>query len=162
MRYGRWVSIVLAATAFLAARPAESAGKKRDNRCYGLRVDTEESRSTRRGRPASVVSANESRDLRLEVSLPESLSSLPVEVKLFTPRGRLYQVLQATADAESTSTAAKNRRRSNRETRTLAALVPLAGTQITTHALFGEWRAEVYLGDAAAPCARPLEFVIEP
>jgi hypothetical protein len=109
-----------------------------------------------------VVSASESRDLRVEVSLPESLSSLPVQVKLFTPRGRLYQVLQARADAESTSSAARNGRRSSRETRTLAALVPVAGTQITTHALFGEWRAEVYVGDATAPCARPLEFVIGP
>jgi len=84
---------------------------------------------------------------------------LPVHVKLFTPRGSLYQVLQAKADAESTSTAARRRGRS---ARALVALVPVAGTQITTYALFGEWRAEVYLDAADAPCTRTLEFVIEP
>ena len=162
MRSWRWAAIVLAATALDVARPAEpSADRKPANRCYGVRVDSADSRSNRRGR-TTVISATESRDLRLEVSLPEKLSSLPVHVKLFTPRGRLYQVLQATAGAESTSRAAKSRRRSARDARTLAALFPVAGTQITTFALFGEWRAEVYLDDDAAPCTRPLEFVIEP
>jgi hypothetical protein len=162
MKCWRWAAIVLAATALDGARPAEpSAARKKANRCYGVRVESADSRSNRHGR-RSVISASESPDLRIEVSLPEELSSLPVHVKLFTPRGRLYQVLQATADAESTSRAARSRRRSARDARALAALFPVAGTQITTFALFGEWRAEVYLDDDAAPCTRPLEFVIEP
>jgi hypothetical protein len=33
---------------------------------------------------------------------------------------------------------------------------------VTTYAMYGEWRAEAYIGDADAPCVRPLEFVIEP
>jgi hypothetical protein len=37
----------------------------------------------------------------------------------------------------------------------------MAGTPVVTNALFGEWRAEVYLDGAETPCVRPLEFVIE-
>jgi len=162
MRSWRWAAIVLAATALEVARPAEpSAARKKANRCYGVRVESADSTINRRGR-TTVFSASESKDLRLVVSLPEELSSLPVHVKLFTPRGPLYQVLQATADAESTSRAARSRGRSGRGVRVLAALVPVAGTHITTFALFGEWRAEVYLEGSDAPCTRPLEFVIEP
>jgi hypothetical protein len=162
MRTWRWAAIVLAVTALDVARPAEpSPAREKANRCYGVRVESAVSRSNRRG-SETAFSAGESKDLRLVVSIPEELSSLPVHVKLFTPRGRLYQVLQATADAESTSRAARSRGRSARDPRALVALVPVAGTQITTYALFGEWRAEVYLDDAEAPCTRPLEFVIEP
>jgi hypothetical protein len=161
MRTWRWAAIVLAVTVLDVARPAEpSPAREKANRCYGVRVESADSSNRRSG--TSVFSAGESKDLRLVVSIPEELSSLPVHVKLFTPRGRLYQVLQATADAESTSRAARSRGRSARDPRALVALVPVAGTQITTYALFGEWRAEVYLDDAEAPCTRPLEFVIEP
>jgi hypothetical protein len=161
MTRGRWISIVLVATALDVARPAEASQRKRAHRCHDARVEPADPRSDRRGR-TTAVSARESGDLRIQVSLPGELSGLPVQVKLFTPRGRLYQILQATADAASTSEATKGPRRSPHRGRSLAALVPLAGTQITTYALFGEWRAEFYLDGAESPCTRPLEFVIEP
>ncbi len=157
MRSWRWAAIVLAAAALEVARPAEtSAAGRKANRCYGVRVESAVSRSDRRG-SATAFSASESKDLRLLVSLPEKLSSLPIQVKLFTPRGSLYQVLEATADGVSTS-----RGRSKRGARDLAAVLPVSGTHITTFELFGEWRAEAYLDGSAAPCTRPLEFVIEP
>jgi hypothetical protein len=159
MRRWRWALLVLVAAASFVARPAEAKKPKRVNRCYAVHLETDA--RDRRGRD-TVVSASESRDLRIEVSLPEELSSLPVEVKLFTPRGTLYQVLPATADASSSSEAGKKRRRPRHRGRSLTALVPLAGTQITTYALFGEWRAEAYVDGADSPCTRPLEFVIEP
>jgi hypothetical protein len=159
MRRWRWVSLILMATAVSAARPAEARHRKRADRCYEVRVQPTDS-GDRRGRTA-VVSASESQDLHIEVWLPEKLSSLPVQIKLFTPRGRLYQVVTATA-AEPPSRVGKKRVRSASRGSFLTALVPLAGTQITTYALFGPWRAEAYLDEADSPCTRPLEFVIEP
>ncbi len=159
MRNWRWAAIVLAVTALDVARPAEPApARKKANRCYGVRVESAASPSSGRG-SETVFSAGESKDLRFVVSLPEELASSPVHVKLFTPRGSLYQVLQAKADADSTASAARRR---SRFARSLVAVLPVAGTQITTFALFGEWRAEVYLDAAETLCTRPLEFVIEP
>jgi hypothetical protein len=147
------------AIAAFVARPAEARHRKRVDRCYEVRVEPTDS-GARRSRTA-VVSASESQDLRIEVWLPEQLSSLPVQVKLFTPRGRLYQIVPATAAAEPPSRARKRVRPARRGS-FLTAVVPLAGTQVTTYALFGPWRAEVYLDEAESPCTRPLEFVIEP
>ena len=162
-RWG-WASLLLIAAAFdVADGPKAFADGKRSGRCYAVRVGAADSRPRQdRSRHAPVLSAGEVKDLEIEVLLSEDDATRPVQVKLFNPRGRLYQVLDAVAN-ESPATAREGRRpRARREVRSLVARFPVAGTQITTHGLFGEWRAEVYLDGAEAPCTRPLRFVIKP
>lgn len=162
MGYLHRASVVLvAAVVGFTAAEASSPDGKRARRCHGIRVDPKDAPRDRR-HGSTVISASQAKDLRLQISLPEELASLPVRVKLFTPRGSLFQVLEAKADADSEAATTRRRFRSSRRTRVLAASLPLAGTQITTHALFGEWRAEVYVDGAETPCTRPLGFQIEP
>lgn len=160
MNSWRWAALLLVAAAFgVADGPKAFADRKRSDRCYSVRVraaDSPGERDRRRQRP--VLSASEAKDLTIEVSLSEDAASRPVQVKLFSPRGRLYQVLDAVADENPTA----RPRRSRRHERSLVARFPVAGTQITAHGLYGEWRAEVHLDGTETPCIRPLTFVIEP
>jgi hypothetical protein len=104
------------------------------------------------------LSAAAVKDLRIEILLTEDAATRPVQVKLYNPRGRLYQILDAVADPGVT----KSNGRSKRGERLFVALLPVAGTQITLNALYGTWRAEVYLDGASTACARPAEFVLSP
>jgi len=162
-RWG-WAPLLLIASALdVAGAPKAFAGGTPPGRCYAVNVDAADSPTRLDGRRrAPALSARAAKDLEIEVLLSESGATRPVQVKLFTPRGRLYQVLDAVA-GESPASARRGRRpRARRQERPLVARFPVAGTQITTHALFGEWRAEVYLDGAEAPCIRPLKFVINP
>jgi hypothetical protein len=154
----RFASVLLLATLALGA---SAFAERRSGRCHAVRVrpGEAEGRNGNNGRSGRAFSATAAKDLVIEVSIPDAAASLPVQVKLFTPRGRLFQVIDARA-AESETTDARGRGRRGRG-RTLSALFPVAGTPIVTNALFGEWRAEVYVDGAETPCVRPLEFVIE-
>jgi hypothetical protein len=160
-RWALWAGIAIVLE--VAYAPGSFAEPKAPRRCYAIRVDAADTAGSRspgrsRGRQESVFSAGESKDLEIGISVSDAAATLPVRVKLFTPRGKLYQVLDAAAELSSDD----GNRRSRRRTRALAARFPVAGTQVTSYALFGEWRAEVYLDGSEAPCAQPLEFVIEP
>lgn len=160
MNRGGWATLLLVAAVFgVADGPKALADRKRSDRCYTVRVRPADSPGERdRRRESPVLSASQAKDLTIEVSLPEDAASRPVQVKLFSPRGRLYQVLDAVADGNPTA----RPRRSRRHERLLVARFPVAGTQITAHDLYGVWRAEVHLDGTEAPCIRPLAFVIEP
>jgi hypothetical protein len=153
------MALLVAAAFGVADGPQAYADRKRSDRCYTVRVraaDSPGERDRRRHKP--VFSAGEAKDLTIEVTLSEDAATRPVQVKLFTPRGRLYQVLDAVAEGNRTARPTRSRRHE----RILVAQLPVAGTQVTAHALFGEWRAEVHLDGAETPCIRPLSFVIEP
>lgn len=162
----RWASFVLIAAAVNGVQSPDSFSEERGarpGRCYAMRVGAVDSLENHdQGNRASVFSVRNVKDLQIEVSLSAEAASWPVRVRLFTPRGKLYQVLHAVAEPQPASEAGRNRRRSRRHMRSLVARFPVAGTQITSYALFGEWRAEAYLNDAESPCIHPLEFVIEP
>ena len=159
----RFFVLIAAAVNLLHLPSSFAEGGRRRGRCYAISVDAADSPGNhgRRGR-APALSASEAKDLEIEIFLSEEAAAWPVQVKLFTPRGKLYQVLDAVAEPPTASDGGRHRQRSRRHTRSLVARFPVAGTQITTYALFGEWRAEAYLGDAESPCTRSLEFVIEP
>jgi hypothetical protein len=155
--------VLIAAAVNLVQVPESFAKRRRSGRCYAISVEAADSHSNHdRRRRAPVLSASEAKDLEIEIALSDEAAAWPVQVKLFTPRGKLYQVLDAVAETQTAPDGARSRRRPRRHTRSLVARFPVAGTQITSHALFGEWRAEAYLGDAESPCTRSLEFVIEP
>lgn len=157
MTYRLSASIVLigAVLGISVAHPSFAQERREPRRCYGIRAMPAEETNRYTRRTSAVISASEARDILLEISLSERLASLPVRVKLFTPRDTLYQVLDARAHPAPDT----GRRR---RARILAARLSVAGTQITNHGLFGEWRAEVYVDGSETPCLRPLEFSIEP
>ena len=147
-RWARWNLLLLLAT--LGAAVAASANGRSD-RCYPIRVRAADAENRSR-----VFSAAAAKDLVIEVAVPDEAASRPVRVKLFTPRGALYQVLETSAGEDGAESGRRRRRG-----RTLTARFPVAGTHVTTFALFGEWRAEAYLEGAETACTRPLKFVIE-
>jgi hypothetical protein len=155
-------ALLLAMTAGqLSSAPHLRARRDLPPRCLALRVETADAEG-RRGRRGRTFSAAEVADLRFEVWIKERFASEPITVKLFTPRDKLYQVLNVGADGAISSDRLRARIASRLHLSTLGALFPVAGTQVTTYALYGEWRAEAYIGEAESPCTRPLDFVIEP
>jgi hypothetical protein len=109
-----------------------------------------------------------------------------LRVKLFTPRGYLYQEITVPfhrdppqpkknkhevvafeptrilpgfprpLKVQKTHLVWKNRRRYDQVT----ARLPVAGTSITLGSLFGRWTVVPYLDEETAPCGRPQRFVI--
>lgn len=160
MRYVAGLALLLIVAAGLSdAEPSKRRReRRREPRCFALRVvEADSGRS--RGRS---FSASEVGDLRFELWVHESASSEPIELKLFNPRGKLYQRL-ALRSADAPGRRALRARVAKRfHLQTLAARFPVTGTHVTAYALFGEWRAEAFVGDAENPCSRPLEFVLEP
>jgi hypothetical protein len=101
-------------------------------------------------------SAREVLDLEFFVLMPRSSSSgKRIELKLFTPRGHLYQTLSMSARDASPST---RRRRIEAQ----GASLPVAGTTIVNNSLYGQWRAEAYVEGESSPCAKPRSFEIAP
>jgi hypothetical protein len=88
-----------------------------------------------------------------------------VELRLLTPAGHLYQALRmgsAEADALAAATsglAAKGRRPAPpRWPRVLSGSLPVAGTSIVNHSLYGGWMAEPWLD--GEPCGEAVRFWI--
>ncbi len=133
-----------------------------EGRCYAVRVGAisapaAETRNRRRYRRS--FSAQELLDLRLSVWLPAGNNASVVNIRLYTPTGRLYQTLQATADA-STSGEVNYR---GRRIRVVSARLPVAGSHITDRSLYGEWRADAFLDGSENSCTRrPKRFTIDP
>jgi hypothetical protein len=152
MKAPGWLLLV-AVTMDLSASIAFAA-RERSTGCLSVRIGSHApGRKNNPGFSAAAV-----KDLRIEVVLTEKAATRPVQVKLYNPRGRLYLILDAVADASGM----KAKGRSKRGERLFVALLPVAGTQITAHALYGTWRAEVYLDGGETPCTRPAEFVLSP
>lgn len=117
------------------------------------------------GKPASRsrktlnFSATEVLDLEFQVVVPADPSlARPLQLKLFTPKGHLYQTLAVSPGAAPGPANAKRRSRF----RTVTARLPVAGTTIVNNSLYGTWRAEAYLEGERTACAKPRTFVIKP
>jgi len=95
-----------------------------------------------------------------------------LQLKLYTPRGHLYQVLavpfsekpgkrllegfpQPVDEQAATAVRFEGVRRYQ-----VKATLPVAGTSIMTSSLYGEWKAVPHLDDDPDPCGKPRTFVI--
>jgi len=73
-----------------------------------------------------------------------------LQLRLYTPDGFLYQVLETRVGAAGAS-----RRR-------YRARLPVAGTSIMASGLYGRWRVVPHADGAREPCGRGRSFVIRP
>jgi hypothetical protein len=113
-------------------------------------------------------------ELQFDTVFPRRLTGPHVlELKIFTPRGHLYQVLTVPFSGEGRG----GRRRRvpgnprfllEREMRFVgagayhvSARLPVAGTWITTNSLYGSWRVEAHVDGAEWPSGRE-RFTIQP
>ena len=82
-------------------------------------------------------------------------------LKLYAPSGALYQVLSS----EVTLTGGRGQRRGAsqkpEEGERVEAVLPVSGTWITEHSLFGAWRVEVWVDREQSPIATGV-FVLTP
>lgn len=139
---------------------APPAANKQSKRCFVVRANaiTGEA-NAKRTRYRRRFSAQDALDLRLSVWMPIRNDAGLVEIKLYTPTGHLYEVLQAGADS---GTIGETKYR-GRRARVVAGRLPIAGTHITGRSLYGKWRAEVFLDGEPASCTRrPKRFTITP
>jgi len=116
----------------------------------------------RRLRKPLTFSAAEVLDLEFQVVIPANASSAgpSLELKLFTPKGHLYQTLAVPAASQASGTAAPPKRRARY--RTVTARLPVAGTTIVNNSLYGTWKAEAYVDGERTACAKARSFVIKP
>ena len=148
-------------------------------------VAPEQEKATRKKK----FSAKKTLDLELRTRL-RSVRRLSgdhlLHLKLYTPRGYLYQTITVpfyreprkaekrdhkareyepsrvvpgfprALDVQKTKRVRQGRRRFDQVT----ARLPVAGTSITLGSLFGRWTVVPFLDDATAPCGRSRRFVI--
>lgn len=89
-------------------------------------------------------------DLEFEAELsPKPNRTRALQLRLYTPDGFLYQVLQTKPARQG-------------EQRRFGARLPVAGTSIMASGLYGRWTVVPYLEGRQEPCGRGLSFVIRP
>ena len=154
---------ILGSEAYSFEPPVSSSRDRRRNRCYAIRIEairTPSTETSTRRRWRRRFSAREVLDLRFSVLLPANNQSGLVEIELYTPKGNLYETLQAQVDPDDPSGGTARYRR--RRARVVTARLPIAGSHITSRSLYGRWRAEVHLDGNDRRCRRPKRFIIEP
>ena len=96
--------------------------------------------------PGEEFSVEQTRDLKILVWW--SLTGQHVQrIELLSPDGSLYQRVQTAFDANT----ANLQPRGNQMYMPVETILPVAGTWITDHSLFGAWTVNVYLDDAETP-----------
>lgn len=117
-------------------------------------------RSSRSRKPLN-FSAAEVLDLEFQIMVPAaaSLAGRRLELKLFTPKGHLYQTLAVSAEASAPKAWTPKRRA---RYQTVTARLPVAGTTIVNNSLYGTWKAEAYFEGERTACAKARAFVINP
>jgi hypothetical protein len=90
--------------------------------------------------PGAAFSGQTLRDLLVDVTWNLPGGSHVQRLELFSPDGALYQRFSVPLDNPGTAT-------------TLETRLPVGGTWITEHSLFGTWRVLVYLDNNATPVA---------
>jgi len=135
-----------------------------------------------RAQPRSAFSATRILDLEFQTLLRWGLAgSHTLQLKVYTPRGHLYQVLTIPFAGSGPGGAsgatpekrwvdgyplpldeqqAKAVRFEGARRHQVSANLPVAGTSIMTSSLYGQWRVEPYLDGAPEACGPPRAFVI--
>jgi hypothetical protein len=147
----------------LALLAPGASASERSATCTSIRVGTPDGPtvSARRARKKPAFSASQILDLELQVTLARMKEGGNVELKIYTPKGHLYQTISVPVSFGDPKEAAKNGRRASKRASATATL-PVAGTTIVTSSLYGKWRVEAHLEGNASPCGRAQEFTIEP
>jgi hypothetical protein len=97
-------------------------------------------------------------DLEIRTSLRTTRNSRPVELRVLTPGGQLYQTLSVSTPTPPAYVT--NGRTAPRPV--AAARLPVAGTQITQRGLYGLWSVVPYLEGGFEPCGPPASFTLTP
>jgi len=118
-------------------------------------VSSSQSRSEQRGGIPS-FSAARILDLRFRALLSRVHGPQILHLKVFTPRGYLYQTLTVPFGPHETRRAGEPLRFQ------VSATLPVAGTTIMTDGLYGQWKVEPWLDGSATPCGVAKAFVISP
>ena len=99
-------------------------------------------------------------DLEITATIaPQVRGGHRLALKVFTPRGHLYQTLRVPFTASSLP--ARGPRPPSR-TQEVSARLPVSGTLIVTSSLYGRWSVVPYLGADGDACGRPLAFWVDP
>jgi hypothetical protein len=111
-------------------------------------------------RAGPFFSAARTLDLRLGAAVRSpAAGDARVELRLYTPKGHLYQTLRASTAAPTSPGA---RGAEGRSAWPLEATLPVAGTAVVNHSLYGRWTVEPYLEGHSDPCGPSLQFWIDP
>lgn len=131
-----------------------------------------------RGRAATLFSATKTVDLTLTALFQPKLSGDHLlELRLFTPDGNLYRSM--TVPITSTARTPGGRSVAGHPRPVVEKVLskyrdatgnflqasvpfPVAGTDIVSSSLYGQWRIDAYLDNAPAPCVRAATFTINP
>jgi hypothetical protein len=168
--------VLSALVAFGLAGPPPRAAASADTAprmsCVAVEIVSPQD-SSRQGRVPE-FSASAIIDLRFTAILRRPDDHGLLRLKLFTPRGHLYQTLTLpfVADGSSAPQArhVDGSSRSVLEQRAqpaaadyrVEARLPVAGTLIPNEGLFGRWTVEPWLDGGSAPCLAGRAFVINP
>jgi hypothetical protein len=144
-------STILGAAPGLAGEPVTSS-----RGCRGLSFA-----STPRSRSLGGFSASRILDVTLSVELPRRPAgspASPLEVRVFSPHGHLYQTTPVTP-GPATDAGRSAPLLARRWQRVALPSFPVGGTPIVTSSLYGTWRVEVW-PEGASPCTG--SFVLRP
>jgi len=129
-----------------------------------------------KGRTREAYSATHILDLRLAVQMRRRLAGRHVlELKVYTPRGHLYQTLTAPFASATPRTRWIDGRPSPLAEQSpqavgngagrlyeVAATLPVGGTAILSNSLYGQWRVLAYLDGSPQACGTGARFEIGP
>jgi hypothetical protein len=145
-----------------AAAPASDLGpdRLRRGRCLAVEVASKTPRAAQDRTPS--FSAIRDHDLEIRAWLGDLSGPHVLYLKVYTPRGYLYQTFTVPftpPDAGNEPEARRGRSGAPRRF-ALGATLPVTGTAIMTSGLYGRWRVEPWLDAGTGPCAAPVGFVI--
>ena len=160
--------------------PAESHHRRPE--CVAVQVTSPQLPRPRAAR--HVFSATRILDIEFQTMLRRRVQGPhTLQLKLYTPKGHLYQILTVpfTAPGRGEAEGEKPGKRwvdghpepvDEQEAQAVRfegfhrhqvnAILPVAGTLITNNSLYGQWRVEPQLDDDPEPCGPPESFFIKP
>lgn len=119
----------------------------------GHREPEEGGQEHHQGKPS--FSAARTIDLSLGVELRTRRSAdKGVELRLYTPKGHLYQTLALNPPTAT--------RPSHQVETAWMGTLPVAGTAIVNHSLYGRWRVEPHLAGRPEPCGDTVSLWLAP
>lgn len=111
--------------------------------------------------PRQQFSSRTTPDLVLRPRLRLALNgSHVVRLKVFTPRGFLYQEMSVPVATQAPEAAGARPAAAPEATRGPQARLSVAGTSITQSSLFGAWSVQPFLDDQTVPCGPTTTFTI--
>lgn len=171
---GALVVLAQAGTDARVAGAEVSAVTRTRPECVAVLVSSPQQPAT--ARPRGPFSATKILDVRFGTVLRRQLTGPHVlELKVYTPRGHLYQTLTVPFTAAGRTRGERfvdgyPRPLPEQETRAvshrgargyeLSATLPVGGTAIMSNSLYGSWRVEPYLDGSV--CGRSARFEIQP